>query len=445
MTTRENVRAQLASLADYKVPCGINLPHNMHPKQGAFLTWSTTREALYGGAAGGGKSDALLMAALQYVCIPGYSALLLRQTYPQLAGPDGFIDRCNAWLSGTDATYVGTNKRWTFPSGATLSFDHCERDDDRYKFQSFAYHFVGVDELTQWKTDRVYRYVGFSRVRKPSISDALLRCPTCGMSSADIPLRVRAATNPGGPGNNWVYERFILGKTQERKFMPAKISDNPSLDADTYVKSLDELDAIERARLLDGNWEVREEGGMFKREWFTITGVFPEDMQKVRYWDLAATAPKHGSDPDWTVGALVGHKEGRYFVLDVRRMKGTPYDVEKLIKITSEEDGISTRIVMEQEPGSSGVNVIDHYARHVVPGFNFKGQKSNTSKKDRAGVFSAASEAGNVMLARATWNTPFLDECEVFPYGAHDDQVDAISGAIQALVSRKMKQVRIIV
>jgi predicted phage terminase large subunit-like protein len=184
---------------------------------------------------------------------------------------------------------------------------------------------------------------------------------------------------------------------------------------------------------------------MFKREWFTITGVFPEDMQKVRYWDLAATAPKHGSDPDWTVGALVGHKEGRYFVLDVRRMRGTPYDVEKLIKITSEEDGISTRIVMEQEPGSSGVNVIDHYARHVVPGFNFKGQKSNTSKKDRAGVFSAASEAGNVMLARATWNTPFLDECEVFPYGAHDDQVDAISGAIQALVSRKMKQVRIIV
>lgn len=444
-TSKESIRQKLAELTGYKVPCGLNLPHAMHPKQSAFLTWSTTREALYGGAAGGGKSDALLMSALQYACVPGYSALLLRQTYPQLAGPDGFIDRCNAWLSGTEASYVGTNKRWTFPSGATLSFDHCERDDDRYKFQSFAYHFVGVDELTQWKTDRVYRYVGFSRVRKPSEAANLPRCPECGLSAADIPLRTRAATNPGGPGNNWVYERFILNKQDERKFMPAKISDNPSLDAGTYIKSLDELDAIERARLLDGNWEVREEGGMFKREWFNVTGSFPEGMTKVRYWDLAATAPKHGTDPDYTVGALVGMKEGRYFILDIRRIRGTPFEVEKLIRWVAEEDGLGTRIVMEQEPGSSGVNVIDHYARIVVPGFNFKGQKSNTSKKDRAGIFSAAAESGNVMVARDSWNTSFFDECEVFPYGAHDDQVDAISGAMLSLTSRKKKSVKIIV
>lgn len=159
---------------------------------------------------------------------------------------------------------------------------------------------------------------------------------------------------------------------------------------------------------------------------------------------MAATAPRQGTDPDYTVGALVGMKDGRYFILDIRRMRGTPYEVERMIRNTAEEDGIGTRIVMEQEPGSSGVNVIDHYARTVVPGFNFKGQKSNTSKKDRAGVFSAACEAGNVMMARAPWNTSFLDECEVFPYGAHDDQVDAISGAIQAIVGKQGKKVRII-
>lgn len=442
---RNDLREKLKALTEYKRPCGYATPHNMHPKQAAFLTWSTTREALYGGAAGGGKSDALLMAALQYVCVPGYSALLLRQTYPQLSGPDGFIDRCNAWLAGTDAEYVSTNKRWTFPSGATLSFDHCERDEDRYKFQSFAYHFVGVDELTQWKTDRVYRYVGFSRVRKPADHHSLPRCPVCGMSSADIPLRTRAATNPGGPGNNWVYERFLLNKTEDRKFMPARISDNPSLDAEAYVKGLYELDALERARLLDGNWEIREEGGMFKREWFNVTGNFPDGMRKVRYWDLAATVAKRGTDPDWTVGALVGIHEGRYFVLDIRRMRGTPYEVEKIISQTAAMDGVSIPVVMEQEPGSAGVNVIDHYSRRVLPGYNFRGLKSAASKKDRAAVFSAACEAGNVFLARDSWNASLIDECEVFPYGAHDDQVDAVSGAIMSLTGKGKKSVKVLV
>ena len=435
----------LASLTNWKQPCGYKFPHKMHPKQAAFLTWTTTREALYGGAAGGGKSDTLLMTALQYVCVPGYSALLLRQTYPQLSGPDGFIDRCNEWLANTGATYVSTNKRWTFPSGATLTFDHCERDEDRYKFQSFAYHFVGVDELTQWKTDRVYRYVGFSRVRKPAPSASLPACPHCGLTAADIPLRTRAATNPGGPGNNWVYERFLLDKNEDRKFMPARISDNPSLDSEAYIKGLQELDAIERARLLDGNWEIREEGGMFKRESFAVTGNFPEGMRTVRYWDLAAT-PKHRSnDPDYTVGALVGMKDGRYFIMDIRRLRGTPYEVEQLISQTAQMDGVSTPIIMEQEPGSSGVNVIDHYARTVLQGFNFRGEKSKVSKQDRALVFSSAAEAGNVFLNRGAWNTPFIDECEVFPYGAHDDQVDAVAGAIQALVGKKKSTVRIIV
>jgi predicted phage terminase large subunit-like protein len=263
-----------------------------------------------------------------------------------------------------------------------------------------------------------------------------------------VPLRTRAATNPGGPGNNWVYERFILNKGLERKFMPSRISDNPSLDAEAYIKGLNELDSIERARLLDGNWDIREEGGLFKEEWFNITGNLPEGMKVVRYWDLAATIKKKNNDPDWTVGALVGMKDGRFFILDIKRLRGTPYDVEQAVRRCAEMDGIGTIVRMEQEPGSSGVNVIDHYAREVLPGFNFKGVRASGSKQERASVFSAACEAGNVSLIRANWNSILIDECTVFPYGAHDDQVDAVSGAIQALVGEtgpKKTKVRIII
>ncbi len=437
---KTETRDKLSTLMSYKTPCNLLIPHTPHPKQQAFLTWNTTREALFGGAAGGGKSDTLLFAALQYVCVPGYSALLLRQTFPQLSGPDGFIDRTTEWLKSV-SDYNVTNKRWTFDSGATLTLGHCERDEDRYNFQSFAYQFVGVDELTQWGTDRVYLYVGFSRVRKPNPDPSLRACPHCGMTLADVPLRVRAATNPGGRGNDWVYDRFVLNNTNDRKFMPARITDNPSLDREAYEASLMELDAVERARLLEGNWEVSEKGGMFEHDWFETVDRVPEldDMKKIRFWDLAATANAKGKDPDWTVGALVGISDGRYYVLDIQRLRGTPAEVERRILMTAQQDDTKTDIWMEQEPGASGVNTIDYYARRVLVGYPFKGIRSSGSKEERARVFSTACEMGNVKLLRGRWTKTLIDECVQFPKGSHDDQVDAVSGAINHLSKRKAK------
>ncbi|GAF75153.1 unnamed protein product, partial [marine sediment metagenome] len=111
------------------------IPHQPTVKQQAFLKlWQT--EAFYGGAAGGGKSDALLMAALQYVDVPDYAAILFRRTYADLALPGALMDRAGEWLGGTEAHWSGQDKRWTFPSGATLTFGYLDTDADRYRYQS---------------------------------------------------------------------------------------------------------------------------------------------------------------------------------------------------------------------------------------------------------------------------------------------------------------------
>ena len=176
---------------------------------------------------------------------------------------------------------------------------------------------------------------------------------------------------------------------------------------------------------------------MFQRQWFEIVDDWPRDAKAIRFWDLAATAPAPGKEPDYTAGALVIGQEGRYWIADMRRMRGTPQAVEALIKQTAELDGRNVFIRMEQEPGASGVNTIDHYARHVLAGFAFKGLRSTGSKLERARPVSSAAEAGNVMCLRGAWNAPFLEEAEMIGSSAclHDDQIDAVSGALSDLMT----------
>jgi len=384
------------------------------------------REAFYGGAAGGGKSDGILMAALQYVDVPGYHALLLRRTYADLALPEALMSRAQEWLGGSDAHWSSTDKTWTFPSKATLTFGYLATEVDKYRYQSSAFQFIGFDELTQF-TDTQYEYL-FSRLRR--------------LQGTDVPLRMRSASNPGGIGHDWVKQRFIVeGLSMGRVFVPAKLDDNPHLDQDEYRESLANLDPITRAQLLNGDWTARTSGGMFRSEWFEIVGEAPAPSRRVRFWDLAATAEKAGKDPDWTVGALVCFYNGIYHVEDIRRVRTTPGGVEALIKQTAVLDRARrpspVAIRIEQEPGSSGVNTIDHYAREVLVGYDFLGRLATGAKEERARPVSSAAEAGNIRLVEGAWIGDFLDELDAFPNSAHDDQVDALSGAVSELRARR--------
>ena len=394
-----------------------------NPKQQAFLLLNC-KEAFYGGAAGGGKSDALLMAALQYVDIPGYNAILFRKTFQELSLAGALLDRAKEWLHPFRNTgEIHWNEKthvYTFPSGATLTFGYLEHLNDRFRYQSAEFQFIGFDELTEFERSN-YTYL-FSRLRR--------------LKGVSIPLRMRSASNPGGIGHDWVKRRFLLiGKGI---FIPALMEDNKFLDIDSYEESLAELDSITKEQLRYGNWDVKQEGSMFDRKWFEIIKPYDvpqEYINKVRYWDLAASDPKtsKSKDPAWTAGLKMSEQNGIYYIEDIVRIRKTPGVVENTIRATAKFDGYTTDIWMEQEPGSAGVNTIDHYSREILKDFTFRGQKETGAKALRAMKPSAAAEQGRIKLVEGAWNDDFLDELEVFPGGRYKDQADALSGAYDKL------------
>lgn len=220
-------------------------PQTPTEKQKEFLD-KTELEVLYGGAAAGGKSSAILIAALQYVDVPGYHAIILRRTFRDLALPGAIMDRAAEWLAGTGATWDKQEKRWTFPSGATLSFGFIDNDRDKYRYASAEFAFIGFDELTQFP-EGWYTFM-FSRLRKPV--------------TLNVPLRMRAASNPGGVGHRWVKKRFFDrgSRSKNRAFVGAKLEDNPHVSAEEYERSLENLDETTKAQLRNGDWTIVEGG-----------------------------------------------------------------------------------------------------------------------------------------------------------------------------------------
>ena len=236
----------------------------------------------------------------------------------------------------------------------------------------------------------------------------------------------------------YYYQRFFVeGAEHGRIFIGAGLNDNPFLDAEAYREALAKLDPVEREQLLNGNWEIKAMGDLLDSQWFQKVPVHevPTHAKRVRYWDFAGTDPKKRSgrnkrEPDFTVGFKLAHYQGMYWIEDIIRFQKKPHEIEQAVKAAAELDGHSCAIRLEQEPGSSGIITVDHYARNVLAGYDFQGVVSTGSKVERARAASAAAQAGRVMITDRCRNaSAFLDEANMFPYGVHDDTIDGFSGA----------------
>lgn len=298
------------------------IKHTPHAKQKVFLDAFTgvskPTEVLFGGAAGGGKSDGLLMGALEYAHVPGYNALLLRRTYAELSLPGGLMFRAREWLGDTDAKWNEQKKTWTFPSGATVSFGYISRPVHVTRYLSTEYQYIGWEELTTFPK-RPYLYL-FSRLRK----NRAIVLP----DGRPMPLRMRAATNPGGIGHEWVKSRFITGERegdepianmQRRLFIPSFVRDNPSLDPEEYAESLGYLDDTTKRQLLYGDWDASDDGLVTVKEMMDV-----EDP--VCLWDEGATRSRN---PELYLGVDVA-RTGDLFAMATLELIGDVFWLREL-------------------------------------------------------------------------------------------------------------------
>lgn len=336
------------------------------PRQVMFME-RPEYEVLYGGAAGGGKSDALLIEALRQVHIPNYRALILRKTYPQLSE---LIDRSYALYqpSFPKAKYNASQHVWTFPSGAKIYFGSMQHTKDRINYQGKRYDLICFDELTHFTWDE-YSYM-FSRNRP---------------SGPGTRVYMRSATNPGGIGHGWVKDRFITpappmtpmrertqfvdagGKKQEmirtRMFVPASVFDNKALlDASPeYAANLALLPEAEKQALLYGSWDSFS--GQVFREWRNDPARYEDhrwthviEPFDIPSWWTIYRGFDFGFAKPFAVGWFAVDPDGRmYLFKEYYGTTGTPNEGAKL---EPHEIAAEIRRIEQDDPRLRGQRII---------------------------------------------------------------------------------------
>lgn len=438
---------------------------NISPQPGPQTVFHNCESdiALYGGAAGGGKSYALLLEPLSHWNNSKFGSVIFRRNSTQVRNEGGLWDESVSLYAQLGAHPREAFLEWVFPSGGRVKFAHLEHERTVLDWQGSQIPVIGFDELTHF-TETQFIYM-LSRNRSTSGISAYVRA-TC---NPDVNSWVRRWIDwwigPDGfpiPERSGIPRWFIRrdnvihwADTKEElieifpgelpksfAFIPSKVTDNKILISKDpgYISNLKALSKVDRERLLDGNWNVKASAGnFFQKQWFEVIDQIPGGWTHcVRYWDRAATKPSDtNKDPDWTRGLkMYKYPNGLWVVADLRSLRDTPLKVEAMIKTTASHDGRRVTVIGEQDPGSAGVSDAQNFVR-MLAGYAVKVRKPTKDKATRAKPVSAQSEAGNIKVMRAEWNEEFFAELENFSDDPseykHDDIVDVLSGAFNEL------------
>lgn len=435
--------------------------------------------AIYGGAAGGGKSFALLLEPLRHaVANKHFSAVFFRRNTTQIRNPGGLWDESLKIYSLLGAEPVQQPLEWRFPSGAKIKFAHLEHENTVLDWQGAQIPFLAFDELTHFTRQQFWYMISRNRSMCGVRPYVRATCnPDADSWVADfISWWIDPNTGLAIPERAGVLRWFIRvsdtiiwanspeelppqlapdGQTVAPKsvtFIPAKLTDNRALmQADPgYHANLMALPLVDRERLLGANWKIRPAAGLyFQRQWCRIVDVPPANMVVVRAWDLAATEKTESNDPDWTSGTKIGRTlGGEFVVLDQIWLRGSPQKVRDLVLNTASADGRGVMISLPQDPGQAGksqgldfVKALAGYRVTVTPEPRNTGDVALTPSRASAKItrfspFSAQAEGGNVMVLRGDWNQRYFDELEGFPEAKHDDSADSTSRAFAMLLTK---------
>lgn len=410
----------------------------------------------YGGAAGSGKTVALILEPLHYVTRnPGFTCVIFRRTYPEITNPGGLWDESSAFYPLAGGKENRSQLRWTWRNGSSVKFAHMQYDKDVYAWQGSQIALICFDELIHFSMRQFFYMLSRNRSGcgvRPYIRGTMNPDPdhwakdfiAWYLDDDGDPIPERAGViryfARKGEKIEWrdtAEELIALGmKPKSFTFIPATVHDNKILlDKDPdYLSNLEALLPHERARLLGGNWNARPTAGSyFRREWCDIVDVAPAQFDdEVTYWDRAATLPSPTNpSPDATLGIHMRRKGGLYYVCDMRKDRQTPGGVQKLIVNTAASRPTCT-VCLEEDPGQAGkadvANLISALNR-----FRVEVRRVTTAKDVRLRPFSTQAQAGNVKIVRGPWNNEYFGVMEGFPEGDHDDEADATSGAYNYL------------